>query len=162
MRSLTKNVSIVVLLLIGCALSCAVVDREPKKDLEVGAPLIEMSKRSLNTVESLTLRSKILDENRQVFVYLPSGYEYHNARYPVLYVMDAEWLFDLAVAHVRYYSFDEVTDIKMPKMIVVGILHRRGRGLWLGGVVCTWNSSSPWTITKNCNLAPESKVPIAA
>lgn len=36
-------------------------------------------------------------------------------------VLDGEWLFHLANANQRYYSYDEVTDQNIPRMIVVGI-----------------------------------------
>lgn len=69
----------------------------------------------------LTVFSQVLGEERAVFVQLPPTYSKSNKHYPVLLVLDGEWLFDLASAHARYYAFDEVTDERIPEMIVVGI-----------------------------------------
>lgn len=74
-----------------------------------------------NPPETLTVESVILGEQRQIYVQLPVGYDLSDDRYPVLFAMDGEWLFDLASAHARYYSFDEVTDETMPRMIIVGV-----------------------------------------
>lgn len=63
----------------------------------------------------------MLNENRRIYIQLPEGYENSSEKYPVLFVMDGEWLFHLANANQRYYSYDEVTDQKIPRMIVVGI-----------------------------------------
>ncbi len=86
-----------------------------------GAAIIDLRTGTSNPPETLIVRSDVLGEKRQVYVQLPVAYEHSEASYPLLFVMDAEWLFDLAAAHVRYYSLDAVTDVKMPRMIVVGI-----------------------------------------
>lgn len=74
-----------------------------------------------NTPFTLIFHSKVLNENRKIYVQLPEGYERSNMKYPVLMVMDGEWLFHLANAHQRYYSYDEVIGQNIPRMIVVGI-----------------------------------------
>jgi enterochelin esterase-like enzyme len=43
--------------------------------------------------ERLTVRSKVLGEDRTMFVALPNGYHESGARYPVLYVLDGEFFF---------------------------------------------------------------------
>ena len=113
MRLITINALVALLVLLrlasaGWAQSAAttIIDVRP------GAP---------NPVETLVIHSEILDEDRSIYVQLPEGYDRSDAVYPVLYVMDGEWLFDLANAHARYYAYDEVTDITLPRMIVVGL-----------------------------------------
>lgn len=74
-----------------------------------------------NSAFTLTIKSQILNENRKLYIQLPEGYDNEQINYPLLIVLDGEWLFHLANANQRYYSYDEVTDQNMPRMIVVGI-----------------------------------------
>ena len=79
---------------------------------EVGGP---------NPPTILTIQSSILGEERRVYVQVPEGYSHAGVRYPVLVVVDGEWLFDLARANVRFFSEIDVMDVAIPKMIVVGV-----------------------------------------
>jgi predicted alpha/beta superfamily hydrolase len=81
-------------------------------DSEIGTP---------NPPLTVTIQSSVLGEKRRVYVQLPEGYERSRTRYPVLVVLDGEWLFELARSHVRFASEYEVMDVTIPKMIVVGI-----------------------------------------
>ena len=74
-----------------------------------------------NPAHTLTVESEILGETRRVYVQLPEGYGRSEARYPVLVVLDGEWLFEPARALVRFQSEYDVMDVRIPKMIVVGI-----------------------------------------
>jgi predicted alpha/beta superfamily hydrolase len=74
-----------------------------------------------NAPHTLSIKSEVLNEVRQIYIQLPEGYKHSNVKYPVLFVMDGEWLFHLVNANQRYYSYDEVTDQNIPNMIVVGI-----------------------------------------
>jgi predicted alpha/beta superfamily hydrolase len=74
-----------------------------------------------NPARMLTVESGILGETRRVYVQLPGGYANSSARYPVLVVLDAEWLYGLAQAHVRFLSEHDEMDPCIPRMIVVGI-----------------------------------------
>ncbi len=62
--------------------------------------------------------SKNLAEARDVWVALPMNYDPSNS-YPVLYVLDAEWRFDL----VRALAWDLSGNRKIPGHIIVGIPH---------------------------------------
>lgn len=84
-------------------------------------PLIQSEVGTPNPPVSLTIPSAVLGEERRVYVQLPEGYESSRSRYPVLVVLDGEWLFELARAHVRFASEYEVMDVTIPRMIVVGI-----------------------------------------
>jgi len=65
-----------------------------------------------------TLRSAALGETRKYFVHLPEAYASDTiARYPVLYVLDAEWQSGHTVATASLLARIGV----VPKMIVVGI-----------------------------------------
>jgi len=67
--------------------------------------------------DSISLNSKILNEKRDIFIYCPPGYDQDNEKYPVLYLLDAEYQFHYATGVVAFLS--EIGHI--PKMIVVGI-----------------------------------------
>ncbi|HEY0963586.1 MAG TPA: alpha/beta hydrolase-fold protein [Pseudomonadales bacterium] len=68
---------------------------------------------------TLTLQSTALSEERTVHVALPPGYDIATARYPVVYVLDAQtfWLFQ--------YTYGEANALaglrKMPPVILVGV-----------------------------------------
>ena len=64
-----------------------------------------------------SLHSKILDEDRELMVYLPAGYESSEARYPVLYLLDARTRFHHTSGTVE--SLARTGHI--PEMIVVGV-----------------------------------------
>lgn len=72
-----------------------------------------------NHHEDQVLYSAHLDEYRGIKVSLPSDYDQHNKSYPVLYVLDGEWVFDYAIGCVDFLSNEILGQI--PKMIVVGI-----------------------------------------
>lgn len=65
------------------------------------------------------LSSKNVDEEYAILVSLPEGYAASQARYPVLYVLDAEKSFGLARDVVDWLSWAN----EMPRMIVVGIAY---------------------------------------
>ena len=71
--------------------------------------------------ERYTLHSKILNEDRPYWVYLPSSYQsganYRQQKYPVLYVLDGDWNFSWASEVAQYMS----DSLLIPEFIVVGI-----------------------------------------
>ncbi len=64
------------------------------------------------------LYSKSLKENRAIQIYLPDDYGNSSKSYPVLYVLDGEYVFDYAKGAVDFLSNDFGF---LPQMIVVGI-----------------------------------------
>ena len=80
-------------------------------------PLVAQTAEPFNVGQSVSFHSKVLNEDRQILVYLPDGYEHSSAAYPVIYVMDAEthWL------HVG--STTRLLSLlgAMPQVIVVGV-----------------------------------------
>jgi predicted alpha/beta superfamily hydrolase len=76
-------------------------------------------------IQELTLRSDVLGEERTLLVRLPQGYDSGAARYPVLFVLDAEWHFNLATADAELLSeCSYVHPRPVPQLIVVGIVNR--------------------------------------
>lgn len=70
--------------------------------------------------EVLTIHSKILNEERKVYVYCPKIDSADlNKRFPVLYLMDGDNHFELLAQYAHYLSRSDV--LAMPKIIVVGI-----------------------------------------
>jgi len=88
---------------------------------EPAGPLIRSESGTPNPPRTLTVSSEILGQDRRVYLQLPEGYDRSMADYPIVVVLDGEWLFELVRASVRFYSEYEVMDPALPKMIVVGI-----------------------------------------
>lgn len=75
-----------------------------------------------------SLKSPILNETRQLQIYLPDSYESSNKQYPVLYVIDGQRYFLHAIAHQQTLRFQD----KTPELIVVGLTtDNRKRRQWL-------------------------------
>lgn len=71
---------------------------------------------SFSQIKSETFESFKLNERRPIKIYVPENYS-EEKTYPLLVVMDAEYLFDLTVSNVKFYSYWQ----EMPEAIVVGI-----------------------------------------
>jgi pimeloyl-ACP methyl ester carboxylesterase len=67
--------------------------------------------------ENITIRSKILEEDRQIQVYLPKDYGTSNKKYPVVYLLDGQRFFLYGASLVQSFSEFKLT----PDFIVVGI-----------------------------------------
>jgi predicted alpha/beta superfamily hydrolase len=67
--------------------------------------------------QNIQLKSKILNEERKIFIHLPNNYEKTKQKYPVLYILDGEWNFNFAQGIVSFLSARN----RIPGMIVVGI-----------------------------------------
>ena len=66
---------------------------------------------------TLTLQSSILDEERQLLVYLPADYGATDQPLPVIYLLDGRAHFRLTTATVELL----VRNARMPRSMVVGI-----------------------------------------
>ena len=77
--------------------------------------------------EVFTLHSKILGEDRTVYVALPASYTRSGQTYPVLYLTDAQWNF----AHTQTSAAFLARNRIIPEVIVVGVTNRdRTRDLY--------------------------------
>ncbi len=80
------------------------------------------------THERRQINSKFLNETREVWIGYPANYD-STKSYPVMYVMDAEWQFDIAYAVMKELAVND----KIPQHIVVGIpkidYKKRGKNL---------------------------------
>ena len=64
-----------------------------------------------------TLHSKILGEDKEIYISLPHKYEEHVQTYPVIFTLEAELLFESAHTITKFMSARS----KMPQSIVIGI-----------------------------------------
>jgi predicted alpha/beta superfamily hydrolase len=67
--------------------------------------------------ERVTLHSKILDEDRTVFISVPLSYTRGTQRYPVLYLTDAQFEFDQSRSSAAFLARNRL----IPEVIVVGV-----------------------------------------
>jgi predicted alpha/beta superfamily hydrolase len=72
-----------------------------------------------------TIESKILRQKREIKIQLPRNYNANVKKsYPVIYVLDGDYLFEPVAGNVDYYSYWE----DMPESIVVGVNQASSRG----------------------------------
>lgn len=64
-----------------------------------------------------------LDTIKQIWVYLPKSYQSSQIEYPVLYLQDAQNLFDVSTSYVGEWRVDETLDSLALDIIVIGIEH---------------------------------------
>ena len=69
---------------------------------------------------TLAVDSTIFDESRIIDIYVPEGYEHSHRRYPVIYVMDSDYLFDMTVAIAKNRWSRDLA----PQSIIVGLAAR--------------------------------------
>jgi len=69
------------------------------------------------------IKSEILNEERELLISLPVNYDRNVHDYPVIYVMDAEFLFDLTQSIVKIRAERNY----MPRSIIVGIVNNTGK-----------------------------------
>jgi len=67
--------------------------------------------------ESVSLDSRLLNEKREILIYRPQSYDPDYKKYPVVYLLDAEYQFHYVTGVVAFLS--EIGHI--PELIVVGI-----------------------------------------
>lgn len=81
-------------------------------------PIIAQNEKCIATANEHPINSIFLNEQRTIWVGLPFRYDTIQ-QYPVLYVLDAEWRFNM----VNTLIFDMGANRKIPPHIVVGIPH---------------------------------------
>lgn len=64
-----------------------------------------------------------LNTSKKIYVYLPIDYEKSTKKYPVLYMHDAQNLFDAKTSYAGEWKVDETLDSLKAKVIVIGIEH---------------------------------------
>lgn len=74
-------------------------------------------------VSTYTTEAPQLDTIKKIWVYLPESYTKTQKEYPVLYLQDAQNLFDKSTSYVGEWRVDEILDSLKLDLIVVGIEH---------------------------------------
>ncbi|MDN3493462.1 alpha/beta hydrolase [Winogradskyella bathintestinalis] len=75
-------------------------------------------------VTKFEIASPQLNALKTIWVYLPSDYKNSKKSYPVLYMHDAQNLFDIATAYAGEWEIDEYMDsLLVNKSIIIGIEH---------------------------------------
>lgn len=64
-----------------------------------------------------------LQTKKKIWVYLPIGYQSSTKKYPVIYMHDAQNLFDAKTSYSGEWNIDETLDSIKAKVIIVGIEH---------------------------------------
>lgn len=73
--------------------------------------------------EIFNISSKILNEDRDIFISLPLNYNRNIHNYPVIIVLDGEYLFEIANSIVKI----KASRNEMPESIIVGIPNNTGK-----------------------------------
>jgi predicted alpha/beta superfamily hydrolase len=72
-------------------------------------------------VSTFTIEAPQLKTSRKIWLYLPKNYETSTKRYPVIYMHDAQNLFDAKTSFAGEWNVDEKLDSLKAQVIVVGI-----------------------------------------
>jgi predicted alpha/beta superfamily hydrolase len=76
-----------------------------------------------NRYTTFELQAPQLNTTKKIWVYLPIGYEKSTKKYPVLYMHDAQNLFDAKSSYACEWKVDETLDSLKATVIVIGIEH---------------------------------------
>lgn len=96
------------------------------------AILLSFSVRSQSTaspqMKKFEIEAPQLDTIKKIWIYLPQSYECSNKSYTVIYMHDAQNLFDRETSYVGEWEVDEALDsLQTPESIIVGIEHGGGK-----------------------------------
>lgn len=79
--------------------------------------------KAQNRYSTFEIDAPQLQTKKKIWVYLPLNYEKSNQKYPVIYMHDAQNLFDKKTAFAGEWNIDETLDSLKAKVIVIGIEH---------------------------------------
>lgn len=75
-------------------------------------------------VSTFSIQAPQLDTIKKIWIYLPKSYKTSNKKFPVIYMHDAQNLFDKETSYVGEWKVDEALDsLENPEAIIVGIEH---------------------------------------
>ena len=99
--------------------------------LILSLPMLSFSQKSddLKTVNTISLQSPQLKTDRKIWIYLPKNYRTTSKKYPVIYLQDAQNLFDAKTSFSGEWKVDETLDSLNAEVIVVGIEHGNDKRL---------------------------------
>lgn len=79
--------------------------------------------RASTQVSTFTIEAPQLQSTKKIWIYLPKNYTASKKKYPVIYMHDAQNLFDAKTSFVGEWNVDEKLDSLNAQVIVVGIEH---------------------------------------
>ncbi|MEL1244440.1 alpha/beta hydrolase-fold protein [Flavobacterium sp. DGU11] len=90
--------------------------------------LFSVTAKAQNTASAnfstFTVHSPQLDTDKKIWLYLPANYNADiKNKYPVIYMQDAQNLFDKATSYAGEWRVDETLDSLKAEVIIVGIEH---------------------------------------
>lgn len=74
-------------------------------------------------VSNFTIEAPQLETSKKIWVYLPKSYSSSNKKYSVIYMHDAQNLFDSKTSYAGEWNVDEKLDSINAEVIVIGIEH---------------------------------------
>ncbi|WP_281299265.1 alpha/beta hydrolase [Flavobacterium limnophilum] len=74
-------------------------------------------------VSTITIDAPQLQCEKKIWIYLPKNYDSTQKKYPVIYMHDAQNLFDAKTSFVGEWNVDEKLDSLNAQVIVIGIEH---------------------------------------
>jgi len=85
----------------------------------------EQAKQSMASkqVSTFTIEAPQLGYTKKIWIYLPKNYDSTKKKYPVIYMHDAQNLFDAKTSYIGEWNVDEKLDSLNAQVIVVGIEH---------------------------------------
>lgn len=89
----------------------------------VFCPLSAQESTASKQVSNFTLEAPQLKGTKKIWVYLPKDYSASAKKYPVIYMHDAQNLFDAKTSYVGEWNVDETLDSINAQVIVIGIEH---------------------------------------
>ena len=79
--------------------------------------------KAQNRYSTFEIDAPQLQTKKKIWVYLPLNYEKSTQKYPVIYMHDAQNLFDTIASFGGEWNIDETLDSLKAKVIVIGIEH---------------------------------------
>ena len=80
-------------------------------------------------VSTFEIEAPQLQTTKKIWVYLPKSYGTSSKKYPVIYMHDAQNLFDAKTSYVGEWNVDETLDSLSAEVIVIGIEHGNDKRL---------------------------------
>lgn len=74
-------------------------------------------------VSTFFIEAQQLNTKKKIWVYLPKNYETTTKKFPVIYMHDAQNLFDSKTSYVGEWNVDETLDSINAQVIIIGIEH---------------------------------------
>ncbi len=89
----------------------------------------EQAKQSTasNQVSTFIIEAPQLKTTKKIWIYLPKEYDSTKKKYPVIYMHDAQNIFDAKTSYVGEWNVDEKLDSINAQVIIVGIEHGNGK-----------------------------------